>query len=151
MTPPSATAAKAQAVAAQHFTDRPLALVLVPGILGIGLDGLHPIRAGHGGGLTGALDQSRIVQNLRAENSAHGPANPKAARQGARIDPLDADDIALFQIFIQRHRGAVVGVDWRKLLDDEAGHVRGGALDVAGVDAVVADQRISHGDDLSLV
>src|SRR5437763_3812362 len=70
------------------------------------------------------------------------------ARGRARVDPLDADDPVAPEVVVEAHARAEVRGDGRALLDDEAVHPRLPRLDVLVVDAVVADQRVRHRDDL---
>ena len=71
------------------------------------------------------------------------------AHQGAGVDPLDADDAVLLQISVETHPAAPVAREVAGLLDHESGEMGPGRFDVLEVDAVVADQRIGHGDDLA--
>ena len=61
------------------------------------------------------------------------------------------DGLSRYHVLQQAHVGAIVRIKRRKLLDDKPRHVRRLALHVLAIDAVVADQRIGHGDDLTLV
>src|SRR5881394_1474612 len=72
-------------------------------------------------------------------------------RQCPSIDALHSRDVALAQIFIERHLRAPVARDLAQLFDDKAAHMWFAAFAVEGIDAVIADQRISHRYDLSAI
>ncbi len=60
-------------------------------------------------------------------------------------------NVVLLQIFIEAQVSPVIGIDRRQFLDDEPRNVRPLAFDVLAIDAVVADERIGHRHDLTLV
>ena len=73
-------------------------------------------------------------------------------RTNARVSmPSMADDAGLAEIVVQRALGAEVARPAAPLADDEPGQIGPAALDVLGVDAVVADLGIGHGDDLPAI
>ena len=99
----------------------------------------------------GLVDQRAVIQVDGRQNAGHGAADPQAANQGAGVDALDAGDVVPLQVRSKVAAGAKVARNAVELADNEALHLRMGRLFIFRVDAVVADQRISHGDDLSLV
>src|SRR5262249_38603413 len=66
-------------------------------------------------------------------------------------DPLDAQHAVLGEVGVEAAAAAEVAGVPRQLADDEALDLRPARLAVLGVDAVVADERVSHRDDLALV
>ena len=52
---------------------------------------------------------------------------------------------------VEGFAGAVVAWDFAKFADDESAEEQATAFDVFGIDAVVADERIGHGDDLAVI
>ena len=76
----------------------------------------------------------------------------RSLRVSARVSiPSMPMILFCFEVLVQAHVRPVVGIERRQLLDDKPRHVRLAALDVLPVDAVVADQRVGHRDDLPLV
>jgi len=73
------------------------------------------------------------------------------AHERACVDAFDRDDVPAFQIRLETFLGAPVGDDPAGLAHDEALDPRAHRFSVGFVDAVVADQRISHADDLACV
>ena len=104
-------------------------------------------------GLVRALcDQRGVVEVGRRQDALHRPADAQPADQGAGVDPLDADDAVLAR---GRRRGcrasgscSACGVSSRTMNPSTCG-LRDSR--VLGVDAVVADERVGHRDDLALV
>ena len=73
-------------------------------------------------------------------------------RTRARVSmPAMADDAELGQVVVQRAVERKLLATAAAVADDEAGQLRPAAFDVLGVDAVVADLRVGHGDDLAAV
>jgi hypothetical protein len=140
-----------QAVAALLVAELPRPLVLVPRVRRVRFDGLDPVGAAHVAHVRRALDELRVVQQFGGQHTVHGAFNAELADQRAGVDPLDAHDVVLPQVLVEAHVGPVVRVDRRQLLHDESRDVRAAAFDVLAVDAVVADQRVGHRDDLPLV
>ena len=73
------------------------------------------------------------------------------ARQLARVDVGDADDVRLAQISRQILRAAPVRREARQIADDEPGGENAPRLRVVGIDADVADVRIRQRDDLTRI
>jgi hypothetical protein len=91
---------------------------------------LVALHAGHDGAGLGAL----LAQH---------------AGQLAGVDTGDGDDVLGLQVVGQRLAGAEIRMDQRQVADDQACGVDFGSFDVFGVDTVVADMRVSQGDDLA--
>jgi hypothetical protein len=70
-------------------------------------------------------------------------------REGAGIDAGDAGDAVAFQVGIEGAGGAPVAGFVAALADDESGDPWAAGFVVVGVDAIVADQRVGHADDLA--
>ena len=92
-----------------------------------------------------------VVEVGRREDSLHGPAFPRQPDQGAGVDPLDADDAVLLEIVGQRTGRAVIADPAAQLADHEAADPGPPALGILGVDPVVADLRIGHRHDLTVI
>lgn len=71
--------------------------------------------------------------------------------EGAGIDGFDAEDVVFFKVVCERLSGAPVGGDVTEFFDDEGADVRPGGFVISRVDAVVADHRVCHCDDLAPV
>ena len=112
-----------------------------------------PGRGRRCSGLVRALcDQRGVVEVGRREDARHRPADAQPADQGARVDPLDADDAVLGQVVVERSAAsgscsACGSARGRRSPRPAAGR----DSRVLGVDAVVADERVGHRDDLALV
>src|SRR5687767_4367012 len=72
-------------------------------------------------------------------------------RERSCVDPLDARNVPALEIRIQVSGGSPVTVNRRKFFDDKAANVHSGTLVIEAVDAVIADLRRSHGNDLATV
>ena len=73
------------------------------------------------------------------------------ARQRARVDARDAGDARRLQVLAKRLRAAPARGQVGQLTHDEAAHLDAIALVVGVVDAVVALDRVGHGQDLTAV
>jgi len=73
------------------------------------------------------------------------------ACQRARVDVLDPDDAVAREVGVETRARAEVRRDRRCLLHDEPVDPRPARLDVLVVDAVVADHRVRHRDDLASI
>ena len=98
------------------------------------------------------VHQRGVVEVGRREDARHRPADAQPAHQGARVDPLDADDAVLAQVGVER-RGRerkLLGtrVSSRTMKPSTCGRRDSPS---SAVDAVVADERVGHRDDLALV
>ena len=88
---------------------------------------------------------------LRGEVAVHRATDAELFGQRPGVDALNAGDAVAFHVVAQRTVRAVIAHDRRQLTDDKPAGVRLVRLHVLLVDAVVADERIGHGDDLPLV
>ena len=100
------------------------------------------IRLGH---------QAGVVQVDARQDALHGAANANAADQCPGVDPLEGDDAVRGQVAVQLALGAEVARSAAQFPHDEPRQVRLVALDVLGRDAVVADLRIGHRNDLPAI
>ena len=120
------------------------------------VEGVHGI-AGHGGGEVLAHDR-RAGPHLRekafdvgvdgGDHRALGAGVAHMAHEGARVDSLDGDDAVVLEEPGQRDVAAPVARLLAHVAHDEAAAGGLGALHVLEVDAVVADLRVCHRDDL---
>ena len=79
------------------------------------------------------------------------PANAKPFGQGPRVHALDARHAVFLQIFRQGKIRPPVAHNGRQFANDKARHVRLPRFHVLPVHSVIANQRISHRDDLAFV
>ena len=79
------------------------------------------------------------------------PGDPDAPGQRPRVDPLHPELAVRLQERLQVLAGAPVARILLVLPDDESFEMDAGRLHVLRVDPGVADQRVGHRDDLSLV
>ena len=117
----------------------------------LGNDLAHQIAADQARTGVGLGHQAGIVEIDRGKNALHRAANANAAHQGPRVDALHADDSIAGKILVQLAIGAEIARPAALLANDEPGQVRLVAFDVLGVDAVVADLRIGHRDNLATI
>src|SRR5689334_9157578 len=73
------------------------------------------------------------------------------AREGASVDTLCAGNVPTAQVFLERMFRAPVARAFAQFLDHESPQVRVSDLGVGRVRAVVANARISHGNDLAAI
>ena len=93
-----------------------------------------------------------LVRNFfRGNESVHRAAHAEFFGQRPRVNALNSRNAVFLQIFRERKIRAPVADDRREFADDEAGDVRPPRFHVHGVDAVIADERIGHRDDLAFV
>ena len=112
----------------------------------------HEIRAFHLRNRARLVDERlRIELAAGHDHAAHDAARAQLPRQRARVDVGDRDDLVCDQVVAQRAFGAPVARDRRLFTHDESRDVRCLRLAVVVGDAVVADFRGGHGDDLSRV
>src|SRR5262249_44046359 len=107
--------------------------------------------AGDAGAWAGLLDQRRGVEVGGGEHTPHGATDAEPADQGAGVDALQTEDAVVAEVGVEVAGGPVVADQGGTLADDEALDVRSARLVVLDVDAVVADERVGHADDLTLV
>src|SRR3989441_1207351 len=82
-------------------------------------------------------------------DAAHEPAGAEPARESARVDVGDRDDVLGDEVLVERAARAPVALDGRFVALDESRPLRLARLDVFRRHAVVADLRTRHRDDLS--
>ena len=126
--------------------------MFVEGIRFLGRDAVDEIESAHRGRAPHLGDD--IIDRalaLARDHAAHRPRSPDLAREGAGVDALNRADAMLRKIIGERH----LRMRARGLIDDiahdESGHLRRRALIDDRFDAVVADVRIRHGDDLKSI
>ena len=73
------------------------------------------------------------------------------ARQTAGINAGQTDNLLRLEVLVERYLAAPVGRVFAHLAHDEAGNPALAGLVVVKVDAVVADERVGHGNDLAEV
>src|SRR5712691_7250761 len=135
----------------RHVAARELPAALAPAV---GLGGRHlrdEVAADEPRQRARPRQELRGVVSDRRDDPVLGAVVPEVTRERARVDPLDADDAVAAQVVVEARAGAEVRRDGRRLFDDEAVHPRLPRLDVLLVDAVVADERVRHRDDLPSV
>ena len=93
----------------------------------------------------------RVRNFLRGNESVHRAAHAQFFGQRPRVNALNAGNAVFLQIFRQRKIRAPVADDRRQFADDKTGDVRPPRFHVHVVDAVIADERIRHRDDLAFV
>ncbi len=109
------------------------------------------IAASHGAPGAGAGDGFFGVKSFGGEGAGHGAVDAEAADEGAGIDALDAWDTVLGEVRGEILIGAPIGDDRAEFADDEPGGMGSEGFHIDLVDAVIADLRIGHGDDLPAV
>ena len=95
--------------------------------------------------------QLRGITAHRGDDAFLGAPLAYVDDQGARVHPFDAHDAVLLHVGVQRLSGAPTAGHGAVFLDDETPDVGPVRFVVLGVDADVADLRIGHGDELTLV
>ena len=123
-------------------------VVVIRGLAGDVLDEVGADGAGPG---AGALEGFLIGDAFGGEAGLHHAGGAELLGERAGVDAFDAGDTVLREPGAQVGGGAPVGDDRRKVAHDETGDVRAGGFEVVFVDAVVADLRGRHGDDLAEV
>ena len=117
---------------------------------GGGGDLCHEITAGHGrGGLRAGY--GLLCAQLGGEAGALGPLGAQQLGELAGVDALNAGDVVARQPVLQRLLGAPVGVQPGQLCHGKAAYLRAGTLVVFLTHAVIADERVSHGNNLATV
>ncbi len=109
------------------------------------------VGAGHVLPVAGLGDGVGVGDGEGAEAALHGAIDAEFFGEGAGIDFAEAGDAVFFEIGVERGLAAPVADDRGEFADDEAGAFGGVGLGVFVVDAVVADLRRGHGDDLAEV
>lgn len=111
----------------------------------------HQIRAFHRLSGKRHRDELSLVENLGRDDAAQGAMHANAPRQSAGIDAGDADDAMLLEKRGQRTGRPEIAGAKRQFLHDETRKERPHRFKVFGIDAVVADERKCHRDDLAAV
>ena len=122
----------------------------------------HVIHVKPGDSLEAVRDQVRAlpaaaraqgveVVDAGGDDGLHGAVVADVAHQLAGVDALDGDDVVLAQEAGQVLGGAEVARALAHVAHDKAAAEQTARLHVLGVDAVVADLRVGHGDDLARV
>ena len=111
----------------------------------------HQVLALHAGELPGPAHQGLGVQVQRGDEAPHGPGLPQALGDGPGVEALHPQLARGLEVIGQPALGPPVGRVGVVLLDDEALHLHPPGFDILGINAVVADQGIGHGDDLALI
>ena len=91
------------------------------------------------------------LEALGVDHAVHHALAAQLAGQTAGVDTRQADDLLLLEVFVQRQAAAPVGGMLRDLAHDKARDPALAGLVILKIDAVVADQRVGHGDDLAVV
>ena len=123
-------------------------VVMVRRLAGDVLDEVGADGAGPG---ASALEGFFVGNAFSGEAGLHHAGGAQLLRERTSVDAVDARDAILREPGAQVGRGAPVGDDGRKVADDETSDVRTGGFEVVFIDAVVADLRGRHGDDLAEV
>src|SRR5256712_3993141 len=132
----------------RHVTARELPAAGRPGVGRVGRDFGHQVAADEPGQGPGALEEASGIGLDRGDDAVLGAVVPQVARQRARVDVLDTHDAVAPEVLVEARAGAEVRRDGRRLFDDEPVDPRPPRLLVLLVDAVVADHRVGHRDDL---
>ena len=103
-----------------------------------------------GGGLRARFgDQGRVVRVGRRDDAAQRTLLAHDARDGARVDAFDGDDVLFLEPLVQRLVGAVARGNGAQLADHEGLGPGATGLGVLFGDAVVADHGVGHQHDLA--
>ena len=99
----------------------------------------------------GAGDEVGVGDLLGRDDPPLEALGPEMPDQAPRVHPRDPDHVPLDEERAEARLGPPVVGPARRLADDEPLHVRPVGLPPLPADAVVADQRVGHRDDLSPV
>lgn len=91
------------------------------------------------------------LEALGVDDAVHDALAAQLARQTAGVDAGKANDLLRLEVLVERYLAAPVGRVLAHLAHDEAGNPALAGLVVVKVDAVVADERVGHGNDLTVV
>ena len=91
------------------------------------------------------------LEALGVNNTVHNAFAAQLAGQSAGIDAGKANDLLCLEVLVERYLAAPVGRVFAHLAHDKAGNPALAGLVVVKVDAVVADERVRHGNDLTVV
>ena len=120
---------------------------LVPAVGRLGGDARHEVGIVVAP-LSAQAGEPRIGRLPRQDGAHHNPGAAQSAGDRAGIDAAEAGHTLLREEPVERHRAQ--GVAGRRVVlpDDEPRDLHAARLEVALVDAVVADQRVRRHDDL---
>ncbi len=99
----------------------------------------------------GLGDEARIVQIDRRQHALHRPARSQPTHERPGVDRFDGHDARAAQIVGEALFRAKITLHAAVLADHKASQLRPPAFHVLGVDAVIADLRVGHRDDLTTV
>ena len=91
------------------------------------------------------------LKALGVNNAVHNALAAQLAGQTAGVDAGKANNLLRLEVLVERYLAAPVGRVFTHLAHDEAGNPAFAGLVVLKVDAVVADERVGHGNDLTVV
>ncbi len=99
----------------------------------------------------GSLDQAGVVEIGRGQHALHRASFPRVPDQGTCVDPFDTDDPLFLEKSRQRPTRAMIAGPAGKLANDKPANPGPPALGVGRAHAIVADLRVSHRYDLSVI
>ena len=91
------------------------------------------------------------LKALGVNNAVHNALASQLAGQTAGINAGQTDNLLRLEVLVERYLAAPVGRVFAHLAHDKAGNPAFAGLVVVKVDAVVADERVGHGNDLTVV
>ena len=97
------------------------------------------IRSLHRRDVARRVHELAHVDVAGGDDAAHDPSRPQDARQRARVDVGDGDDVVAHEVVAQAAVRAPVAGDGRLLADDEPGDLRRTRFAVFVGDAVIPD------------
>lgn len=109
------------------------------------------IGAFHRRALARKLDSTFLGNRLCGEAAAHGTSLAEVLGEGTGVHSTDAWDTTPTEVRVERISGSPVANDRAKLSDDKPAHLWELALFVKGINPVVANFGVSHGDDLATI
>ena len=128
-------------------------------VLGFALSRVNDVLVA-GNGLDRILDNVSLhlldgllvrLKALGVDDAVHDALAAQLAGQTAGVDAGEADNLLRLEVLVERYLAAPVGRIFAHLAHDEAGDPALARLVVVKVDAVVADERVGHGNDLTVV
>ena len=122
-----------------------------PDVGGLASGVLDVVTAGHVVPGLGLGDGVGIGERERGEAALEGAFDAEFFGERAGVDFADAGDAVFGEVGVEGGLAAPVADDGGEFADDEAAGLGRGGLGVLVVDAVVADHRRGHGDDLAEV
>ena len=88
---------------------------------------------------------------LGVDDAVHDAFAAQLAGQTAGVDAGETDDLLRLEVLVERYLAAPVRRIFAHLAHDKAGNPAFAGLVIVKVDAVVADERVGHGNDLTVV